>query len=269
MSGVSSMGAKSKAASAVSGGVSSMGTRGSSASVNASTGVGSVGIKRTAGTNPSTRSRTSSRLLAPTASSLAKAQGSSMRLSPSTEQVSSVRKSPGLLSSVSENQASGGSKPALGQITNSPSSVHPQGHGKIFSQPLSPSTQNHDVTAVAVALAPKPLITAKTKLLPTRKPRISRSKVIAKLASQRTAGFSSSSGKTRSSMGAGKRQSMGGAKMGRGGSAGAGDSGVMMSAKKRARQSEYARRRSRAVVATPAVAPADGPSGSGAMNVDG
>lgn len=44
-------------------------------------------------------------------------------------------------------------------------------------------------------------------------------------------------------MGAGKRQSLGGAKLGRGS---AGGENIIMSAKKRARQSEYARRRSRA-----------------------
>ena len=95
-------------------------------------------------------------------------------------------------------------------------------------------------------------------MLPGRKPRISRSKVIAKLASQRAASGSSmsnaASGRTRSSMGAGKRQSVAGAKMARTGD------GIMVSAKKRARQSEYARRRSRAA-----------PVGSlrgGAMGVD-
>jgi hypothetical protein len=60
-------------------------------------------------------------------------------------------------------------------------------------------------------------------------------------------------------MGAGKRQSMGGTKMGRGVVGG----NVMMSAKKRVRQSEYARR-SRAVLGSGI----DGSPGSSAMDVD-
>lgn len=282
-SGVSSMGTRSKVSSAA-GGVSSSGTRGSLTSVNnTASGVGSIGIKRAGSTNTgsntntntntSSRSRASasvsSRLLAPTASSLAKAQAGGPMPPP--------KKSPGL-SAVSENQASGSSKPALGQIMNGPTVHQPESPRavKIFSHPLSPSTQEQkpSLGAVAAALAPtrKPLaVTAKSKLLlPTRKPRISRSKVIAKLASQR-AGSSATSGggKVRSSMGvgmsldAGKRQGFGGAKMGRGSAVA--DSAVHMSAKKRMRQSEYARRRSRA----PTSVPIDGPSDSGAMDVDG
>jgi hypothetical protein len=278
-SGVSSMGTRSKISSAA-GGVSSSGTRGSLTSVNnTASGVGSIGIKRAgstntgSNTNTSSRSRASasvsSRLLAPTASSLAKAQAGGPMPPP--------KKSPGL-SAVSENQASGSSKPALGQIMNGSTVHQPESPRavKIFSHPLSPSTQEQkpSLGAVAAALAPtrKPLaVTAKSKLLlPTRKPRISRSKVIAKLASQR-AGSSATSGggKVRSSMGvgmsldAGKRQGFGGAKMGRGSAVA--DSAVHMSAKKRMRQSEYARRRSRA----PTSVPIDGPSDSGAMDVDG
>ncbi|KIM73634.1 hypothetical protein PILCRDRAFT_828931 [Piloderma croceum F 1598] len=282
-SGVSSMGARSKVSS-VAGGVSSLGTRGSSASVNnAASAVGSIGIKRTGsaatGLNTSVRSRASasvsSRLLAPTASSLAKAQTGGP--------VPPPKKSPAL-SAVSENQASGSSKPALGQITNSPTVHQPESPRavKIFSHPLSPSTQdeNPSLRAAAAALAParKPLVaTAKAKvLLPTRKPRISRSKVIAKLASQRVGSSAmSGGGKVRSSMGVGmgmdgrKRQGFGGAKMGRGSAVA--DSAVHMSAKKRMRQSEYARRRSRAPTSdlpVPAPVPVDGPSDSGAMYVD-
>ncbi len=90
-----------------------------------------------------------------------------------------------------------------------------------------------------------------------RRPRISRSKVIAKLGAQRAAAVSKPRGsssrlvpgtaKTRSSVGAALasesggvgRRSHGGARL-----SGRGDRGIIMSAKKRARQSEYARRRS-------------------------
>ena len=103
----------------------------------------------------------------------------------------------------------------------------------------------------------KPPISPKPKVLPGRRPRISRSKVIARLASQQeaegtkaaaarattdSAGTSTSSahGKTRSSMGvgvAGDRRHGSGSKA----------EDVLMSARRRARQTEYARRRSRAV----------------------
>jgi hypothetical protein len=61
-------------------------------------------------------------------------------------------------------------------------------------------------------------------------------------------------------MGASKRQSLGGAKVGR---SSAGGNDVMMGAKKRVRQSEYARRRSRAATAS-----ADSPSGRRPMDID-
>ncbi|EGO01234.1 hypothetical protein SERLA73DRAFT_159705 [Serpula lacrymans var. lacrymans S7.3] len=157
------------------------------------------------------------------------------------------------------------------QITNGPQDrVFSPRSGKIFSQPLSPTSIPSPVRAqpsfgmAAAALAGpstgggnasevKPTIPPKPKVLPGRRPRISRSKVIAKLASQRAAeggDGGKSKGKIRSSMGANvggrTRQSYGGGKVG-------GD--VLLSAKKRARQSEYARRRSRA-------------AGSGAIPMD-
>jgi hypothetical protein len=85
---------------------------------------------------------------------------------------------------------------------------------------------------------------AKTKSLSRRKPRISRSKVISRLASQRAAmnlgggvGSVGAGGRLRSSLGL-MKQSLAGKR----------GSDVMLSAKKRARQSEYVRRRSRAGV---------------------
>ncbi|KAF8558644.1 hypothetical protein OG21DRAFT_1595258 [Imleria badia] len=149
------------------------------------------------------------------------------------------------------------------RITNSPRSpAHsPRPRpAKIFSQPLSPPPVGPPMSLTTAATsivgqsaretsssAVKSPIPPKSKVLPGRRPRISRSKVIARLASQRAAGTSASAGtpkpggKVRSSMGAeaaGKMsQSYGGA---RGGD-------VLMSAKKRVRQSERARRRSRVI----------------------
>ena len=234
---VSSMGAKKGAV----GGniVSSLGTRGNMVSPSVA---GSTGPKRAAGTTSSVKGRTSSRLLAPTASSLAKAQGS-MRISPLVREASSD-KSPAPISA--------DSKPTLRQITNSPAGdvkfQSPNG-SKIFNQPLSPSIASLGIVTSTV----KPSIPMKPKVLPGRKPRISRSKVIARLASQRptsrssVAGGIGGHGKTRSSMCTATRQELGGAKLGR--SSAGGDS-IMMSAKKRARQGEYARRRSRATTTT-------------------
>lgn len=98
-------------------------------------------------------------------------------------------------------------------------------------------------------------VPTRQRSLAGRKPRISRSKVIAKLASQRAAGANSSSisgkaggtpshgGRTRSSLGVkAQRSSFGGRAGGVKGGAG---NDVIMSAKKRARQSEYMRRKSR------------------------
>ncbi|KAH0831262.1 hypothetical protein J3R83DRAFT_13896 [Lanmaoa asiatica] len=151
----------------------------------------------------------------------------------------------------------------LEQITNSPRSpAHSPRPAKIFSQPLSPPPARPimSLTAAATSIvgqateakpssSSKLPVPPKAKVLPGRRPRISRSKVIAKLASQRAAGAGSSAsasagteragGKVRSSMGAevaGKaRQSYGGT---RGGD-------MLMSAKKRVRQSEHTRKRSR------------------------
>lgn len=117
-----------------------------------------------------------------------------------------------------------------------------------------------DVGEIKEPNSPNSTITGSTKQrsLNGRKPRISRSKVIARLASQRaaSAGGSGNShgvraagtpsqGRVRSSLGAkAQRSSYGGKSLGAGRVRGSGGD-VMMSAKKRARQSEYARRRSR------------------------
>ncbi|KAG1854660.1 hypothetical protein C8R48DRAFT_721010 [Suillus tomentosus] len=153
-------------------------------------------------------------------------------------------------------------KDAMAHVVNSP--MVPRSQGQIFSQPLAPISPSSNpsgapprmsLAAAAVTLATaKPPIPPKPKVMPGRRPRISRGKVIAKLASQREAqqagasaiprprvGASSSHAsagmpRIRSSMGTNVGQSHGVAKV-------SGD--VLMSAKKRTRRSEYARRRSR------------------------
>ncbi|KAF4612886.1 hypothetical protein D9613_011118 [Agrocybe pediades] len=251
------------------------------------------------------RMSTSSRLFAPTASSLAKMNRNSVAGSST-------------LKGVAENVAQEKQQPqaALESITNSPvvagvvspastamspgtparpMTFSPLRHGGgIFSKPLVLPFQSGIPTPVKkksgeVASPPSgtaqgssatnPTGTTKVRSLNGRKPRISRSKVIARLASQRAAGTSSSAaagasgasgsgsrpgmgprssssssgvGKTRSSLGAKvsrPRASYGGGGnlvKGRVSSVGSTASGnsVLMSAKRKARQSEYARRRS-------------------------
>ncbi|KAI0319347.1 hypothetical protein OF83DRAFT_1170302 [Amylostereum chailletii] len=230
--------------------VSSMGARRSAAGARATSSIGTAGSKAPA---PSLAS-VSSRLFAPTASSLAKTR---IAVRSSQENAGST------LNSVKSPKPSRYS--ALSQITNSPpSSPAKRTPGKIFSKPLSPTmipspVKPTSLSAAASTLAsmgsPLPGSTstapAKPKAVMARKPRISRSRVIAKLGAQRAAAQASSSSassdrrvsaiapRTRSSVGTGIRRSHGGGKATRG-------SDVLLSAKKRARQSEYMRRKSRA-----------------------
>ncbi|KAK7042281.1 SAP domain-containing protein [Favolaschia claudopus] len=190
--------------------VGSLGTRGSISSTSkSSTPSSTVDSQRKTGTG----GRPSSRLLAPTASSLAKMNGSP---------------SPGALAAVQEKQ----------QDSSSATDV------------VATPAANSSTTGTA---------RGKGKLLPARKPRISRSRVIAKLASQRVASGSSiasaaSAASSRKSFGGGRTRSSLGAKAQRGSFAGmknaggaSGGIGMVLDAKKRARQSEYyARRKSRA-----------------------
>ncbi|KAG9310249.1 hypothetical protein JVU11DRAFT_9896 [Chiua virens] len=246
-------------------GFSSLGSRTGPSTNNA--GSSSLGAKsdiRTSAANlqkPTTtmpRLRTLSTLMAPTASSLAKTSTHS-RIPVSSEY--SIR-TKGSASSKLRLAVSPPRTITLEQITNSPPS--PAYPAKVFSQPFipPPSGPPMSLTAVATTIvgqtakdkpSSKPPLPPKPKVLPGRKPRISRSRVIARLASQRAAtgagssagggtetGTTKACGKVRSSMGAevaGKaiRQSYAGT---RGGD-------VMMSAKKRVRQSEHARRKSR------------------------
>jgi hypothetical protein len=116
-----------------------------------------------------------------------------------------------------------------------------------------------------------PAVPPKPKTLIARKPRISRSKVVAKLGQQRSvsgssrASAGSAGGRTRSSIGAAPRQSMGAVKSQR---VVSGGSDVLMSAKKRARQSEYMRRKSR-IGGGSAVGLRAKPRDSDGMDVDG
>ncbi|RPD61791.1 hypothetical protein L226DRAFT_612224 [Lentinus tigrinus ALCF2SS1-7] len=264
--------------------VSSMGTRTSSAGT--STAVSSIGTRRSfASTNtlastssskgegkslesslPTLRKRPSS-LYAPTASSLAKtnaaARPSASGRTSGLPAVAEAQKP----KRASITQAASSSKATIAAAT-SPLSPRPT---RIFSQPLtnfsspaqssSAATPVHHPSLTAAASSimgttdaasspskiPRPaVIPPKPKQLVVRKPRVSRSRVIAKLGAQRAAAAQGSSlspggGRTRSSVGA--RRSFGGVKSGRA----SGGSEVMRSAmiKKRARQSEYMRRRSR------------------------
>ncbi|KAF8128586.1 hypothetical protein EV363DRAFT_1340007 [Boletus edulis] len=208
------------------------------------------------------RSRTTSTFMAPTASSLAR-MSNVARIPSST----ATHNENSTLTKASSSKQRLAMSPQPGatmeQVTNSPRHpVHSPRPAKIFSQPLSPPPAHAPMSLTAAATrivgvtakersssSVKPSALPKPKVLPGRRPRISRSKVIARLASQRAAGTHSSAsagtrkagGKVRSSMSAeaaGKtRQSYNGA---RGGD-------MLMSAKKRVRQSEHARRKSRVV----------------------
>ncbi|CAA7266176.1 unnamed protein product [Cyclocybe aegerita] len=269
-------------------GVSSVGTRASSSRGSGAGGVGSMGLRKptsrtpsltTAGSSSSrlsTRLSTSSRLLAPTASSLAKTAG---RASSGLKTVAE--------GSFSKKVAQDKEKYALNMITNSstintPAPVTPASiiassittpfspsSGRIFSKPLllpiqsgipTPAKRRSPVGTQSTPTedgAGGGATRTRVKSLNGRKPRISRSKVIARLASQRAAGASTgrprpsikapltpraSGTKTRSSLGAKvSRASYGGV----GGlkARASGGAAIQMSAKRRARQSEYYARR--------------------------
>ncbi|EJF59944.1 hypothetical protein DICSQDRAFT_181703 [Dichomitus squalens LYAD-421 SS1] len=273
---VSSMGTRTSVTSG-STAVSSMGTRRSFASTNtlASTRSKADAKSPEMKDQPSLRKRTSS-LLAPTASSLAKTIGRTSGL-PS---VAEAQKEKPKRTSVA--QVSSSSKAAItSPQSHSPSSPRPT---RIFSQPLtnfasspapsvSPASPVYhpSLTSAAAAIMgdavsspskiPRPaVIPPKPKQLVARKPRISRSKVIAKLGAQRAAAAQGSSlgspsakgARTRSSMGA--RRSFGGVKPGR---ASAGSEIMRSAVKKRARQSEYIRRKSRVTSENDSVAGED------------
>ncbi|KAF8500245.1 hypothetical protein F5888DRAFT_1368497 [Russula emetica] len=249
-------------------------------------------------------SRTTSRLFAPTASSLAKMRGSGTVSKSKTSTIIAQRaKTPprnAVLDAITNSPRGGNS------ITTSP----PPPRDKIFTTPLLLPVKPSSLAAAASALAAttrsgtqspeRPLAnrttttvttTTKGQLLSARKPRISRSRIIAKLGAQRAAATTSSTAtssssrlsssrptvataagskiprasggalrapRVRSSMATATRRSYAGAK-----SAGRG-SDVLMSAKKLVRQSEFVRRRNR--MTGSAVGVASGAGGSHAVD---
>ncbi|KAI9444162.1 hypothetical protein H4582DRAFT_1846529 [Lactarius indigo] len=176
---------------------------------------------------------------------------------------------------------------ALDAITNSPRGGSGNANsvaGKVFTTPLlavPPPVRPTSLAAAAAAVmaasgdgAPSPERVSPTKpatggQLHARKPRISRSRIIAKLGAQRAAAAAGGgvvrSARARSSMGTAARRSYAGAKSASRGS------DVLMSAKKHVRQSEYIRRRSRlagSTVGAKVIHAADGPDGTMAMDID-
>ncbi|OSX56854.1 hypothetical protein POSPLADRAFT_1076508 [Postia placenta MAD-698-R-SB12] len=277
IAGASSLGTRSSLVSAVRGPVTSMGAK-RSISGSGGTGVGTTGSTRTmssdavdgSGSDAPTVKKRSSSLMAPTASSMAKRQ-STVRAGAETS-----GRPPGL-SAVAEQTArpapapsrrpSGNArspkKTTLGIITNSPRSPRLI---KIFDKPLttttfsspssptSPPAHKPSLSAAVNAIMgtpsriPRLAVPPKPKALVARKPRVSRSRVIAKMGAQRAPGQPAlattvaPAARTRSSMGG--RKSLGGVK---GGRQSAGAEVIKSAVKKRARQSECAaRRRSRA-----------------------
>ncbi|KAH9947784.1 hypothetical protein B0H21DRAFT_737235 [Amylocystis lapponica] len=251
LAGASSMGTRTSMAAGPNAAVSSIGTRRSVVTASAASSTGSR--RAIDGENGSTnRLQRTSSLLAPTASSLAKAQTSAR--SPPGNTTGRALGLPVVAEHKTVPRMMSASKAALDTITNSPKTPR---LGRIFSQPLtagfsSPASpkQTTSLTAAATTLLGTPsgipkAVPPKPTTLIARKPRISRSRVIAKLGAQRA--VSQSSGialkpaiRTRSSMGA--RKSFG-VKASR---TSAGADVLRSAVKKRARQSEYARRRSHA-----------------------
>jgi hypothetical protein len=275
--------------------VSSIGTRlsGFRASNSGSSTIGSMGVRKgvvgasrtssmgaAASTSSSsrvpTRSSTSSRFLAPTASSLAKTARQSSAVS-SSSPASELKK-------IVKDKEDQTDKPALGPITNT-SAVHRKetmlSPSVIFSKPLLLPSQckklcPEDAGDFSSNAASSKVNVKVKRTLSGRKPRISRSKVIARLASQRAAsgnsisssrsssselssgagglqsqasGVVAGSGRTRSSLGVKvSRASYGSAGGLKGRASGGNGVALAISAKRRARQSEFLRRKSNKVV---------------------
>ncbi|KAK2460755.1 hypothetical protein APHAL10511_007225 [Amanita phalloides] len=217
------------------------------------------------------------RLHAPTASSLAKINSRTPTTTLRSKESSSDNKQPSVISTLNRKQN------ALTSITNnlshdSISTSKPMSRpmtGGIFGESPNPACLSPGGLAATdndVKMSTKPAQVPEVqpslqrqRTLSGRKPRISRSKVISRLASQRAVSVkndgapnigtrrASATGKPISSNGR-TRSSLGVKPIGKSGHVelrvGSGGNGLLMSAKKRARQSEYyARRRSRAEVA--------------------
>ncbi|KAH9000912.1 hypothetical protein EDB86DRAFT_2801654 [Lactarius hatsudake] len=222
------------------------------------------------------RATATSRLFAPTASSLAKTR------SPAATTTGAVAKSR-TSTIVAQRAKTPPRNSALDAITNSPrgGSRNPNSAaGKIFSTPLlavPPPVRPTSLAAAAAAvmaasgdgpLSPgraSPAKPATGGQLHARKPRISRSRIIAKLGAQRAAAAAAGAVRTpraRSSMGAAARRSYAGAKSASRGS------DVLMSAKKHVRQSEYIRRRSRLAGSAVGARVVHAADGTMAMDID-
>ena len=248
--------------------VSSIGRKEGKASTGALTNGSSIGGL---GAKVSERERipSSSRLLAPTASSLAKMNGRMVTAPGTTESLSDskrvsripVVKKQNTLTSITNNLTHG-------------TTTSPLTSGKVFNNLLSPasfSSDNVTATENEIGVVTNPSLVASSqpplqrqRTLSGRKPRISRSKVISRLATQRANTVKNggpsvvntprarptdrsvvSAGKTRSSLGTRINKSTGRSSHSTLRIASGGND-LLMSAKKRARQSEYyARRRSR------------------------
>ncbi|KAH9059583.1 hypothetical protein EDB87DRAFT_1810012 [Lactarius vividus] len=260
-------------------------TRTVSASNNAPITAGTTGTQPSRSGPPSStfdsrRATATSRLFAPTASSLAKTR------SPAATTTGTVAKSR-TSSIVAQRAKTPPGNSALDAITNSPrgGSGRPNSAAgsKVFSTPLlavPPPVRPTSLAAAAAVMAASgdgplsperasPTKPATGGQLHARKPRISRSRIIAKLGAQRAAAATGSGAvrtpRARSSMGVAVRRSYAGAKSASRGS------DVLMSAKKHVRQSEYIRRRSRlagSAVGARVIHAANGPDGTMAMDID-
>ncbi|KAF9492657.1 hypothetical protein BDN71DRAFT_1451112 [Pleurotus eryngii] len=227
-------------------GISSLGTRNSRLS--STTGSTDASSKNAKSMPSTSRLSSSSRLMAPTASSLAKthSRGSTTGLDVVKEKDNS-RPSQGIATTPSSKPGIF-NKHLMSAPFGIPTPVRTTGTftsfgGAAVSIASSPVKEDHS------DFAPKP-IAPKPRSLIGRKPRISRSKVIAKLASKRDGPGPSGkvirtsldprvgAGRTRSSLGAKvQREGLGGGLKSR-------KAEAVLMAKKRARASEYARRKS-------------------------
>ncbi|KAJ7177862.1 hypothetical protein C8R46DRAFT_987838 [Mycena filopes] len=207
-------------------------------------------------------------------------RSSSLATTPSST-VDSARKRPSSSSTASSSRLLAPTASSLAKMSASPSGGSLAAVQEKERTDTDEGAAPLDAITNAPAPAPGPSVRGKKGLAPPRKPRISRSRVIAKLASQRVASGSSiasassaGSSVARKSLGAARVRSSLGAKVQRGSLGGIKNRGLAMGgagvldAKKRARQSEYyARRKSRVGLGLGVPEEAEGGE-SDAMNVD-
>ncbi|KAJ7726876.1 hypothetical protein B0H16DRAFT_1779853 [Mycena metata] len=201
---------------------------------------------------------------------------SSLATTPSST-VDSARKRPSSSAS-SSSRLLAPTASSLAKMSGSPSGGALAAVREKDSKQQNADAEPLDTITNAPAPVAGPSMRGKGRLAPPRKPRISRSRVIAKLASQRVASGSSiasaasgasgsSAGLARKSLGAARVRSSLGTKVQRGSLGGIKNQAGALDAKKRARQSEYyARRKSKVGLGLGAGAEAD--ADADAMNVD-